>query len=241
MVEHRLIGAEVRHDWSRLRKDCIDSVWLLPDSQKHSQVGQAGVRVVGLEGTLVSLTIFATSQFRALFDKVISESEFQQLSSTPFTFQSVLVSDRVQQRFVKQIFKEIFKALFVPGQSSTARGGSSSVFASNDLEEEEDDDEDDDARHFAPGFRPRLWCPFLGGSAGCPYGNTCTCAHHESELHPETLGEGSLPWRCLRLSHMDMARDWALLLVYGTDCSMDYLKAKNSWGGDGASVDSSGC
>ena len=36
---------EVRHEWSRLRKDAIHSVWS-PASQKHSNVGQAGVGVV---------------------------------------------------------------------------------------------------------------------------------------------------------------------------------------------------
>ena len=45
VVEHRLIPAKVRHEWSRLHMDGIHSVWS-PASQKHCQVGQAGVGVV---------------------------------------------------------------------------------------------------------------------------------------------------------------------------------------------------
>ena len=67
-VECRLIPGEVRHEWSMLRKDGIHSV-RFPASQKHSQVGQAGVGVVRLKGALVSLPTFAASQFQALFTR----------------------------------------------------------------------------------------------------------------------------------------------------------------------------
>ena len=63
------IPANVRHEWSSLRKDGIHSVWS-PFSQKHSQEGQAGVGVVSLRGALVSLPSTATSQLRALFHQV---------------------------------------------------------------------------------------------------------------------------------------------------------------------------
>ena len=44
VVDQRLITAKVRHEWSRLRKDGVHSVWS-PASQKHSHVGQAGCGV----------------------------------------------------------------------------------------------------------------------------------------------------------------------------------------------------
>ena len=68
VVEHRLIPAKVRHEWSRLHVDGIHSVWS-PASRKHCQVGQAGVGVVSLKGAPVSLPIFATSQREGLLGR----------------------------------------------------------------------------------------------------------------------------------------------------------------------------
>ena len=64
--EHRL-PAKVRHEWSRLRKDGIHSVWSA--SQEVSHVGQAGSGVVSFRGALVSFPSFATSQFRVFCEQ----------------------------------------------------------------------------------------------------------------------------------------------------------------------------
>ena len=49
VVEHRLIPARVRSEWSRLRKKDLASIWS-PASQASSHVGSAGVGVVSLRG-----------------------------------------------------------------------------------------------------------------------------------------------------------------------------------------------
>ena len=47
VVEHRLIPARVRSEWSRLRNKDLSSIWA-PASQDSSHVGNAGVGVVSL-------------------------------------------------------------------------------------------------------------------------------------------------------------------------------------------------
>ena len=63
VVEHRLIPARVRSEWSRLRVKGLSSVWA-PASQDSSHVGNAGVGVVSLRGAPVDLPTFATAQFK---------------------------------------------------------------------------------------------------------------------------------------------------------------------------------
>ena len=67
VVEHRLIPARVRSEWSRLRKKDSASIWS-PASQVSSHVGSAGVGVVSLRGASLSLPTFATAQFKRFFD-----------------------------------------------------------------------------------------------------------------------------------------------------------------------------
>ena len=67
VVEHRLIPARVRSEWSRLRKKDLASVWS-PASQVSSHVGSAGVGVISLRCAPLSLPTFATAQFRKFFD-----------------------------------------------------------------------------------------------------------------------------------------------------------------------------
>ena len=67
VVEHRLIPARVRSQWSRLRRKDLSSIWA-PASQVSSHVGNAGVGVVSLRGAPISLPTFATAQFRRFFD-----------------------------------------------------------------------------------------------------------------------------------------------------------------------------
>ena len=61
VVEHRLIPARVRNEWSRLRSKDLSSIWA-PASQVSSHVGNAGVGVVSLRGASLSLPTFATTQ-----------------------------------------------------------------------------------------------------------------------------------------------------------------------------------
>ena len=63
VVEHRLIPARVRSEWSRLRKKDLASIWS-PASQVSSHVGSAGVGVTSLRGASLSLPTFATAQFK---------------------------------------------------------------------------------------------------------------------------------------------------------------------------------
>ena len=63
VVEHRLIPARVRGEWSRLRRKDLASIWS-PASQDSSHVGNAGVGVVSLRGAHLSLPTFATAQFK---------------------------------------------------------------------------------------------------------------------------------------------------------------------------------
>ena len=67
VVEHRLIPARVRSEWSRLRRRDLASIWS-PASQVSSHVGNAGVGVVSLRGAPLSLPSFATAQFERFFD-----------------------------------------------------------------------------------------------------------------------------------------------------------------------------
>ena len=67
VIEHRLIPARVRSEWSRLRRKDLASVWS-PASQVSSHVGNAGVGVVSLRGAPLSLPTFATAQFKRFFD-----------------------------------------------------------------------------------------------------------------------------------------------------------------------------
>ena len=67
VVEHRLIPARVRGEWSRLRRSAVSSIWA-PACQETSHVGNAGVGVVSLRGALLSLPSFATAQFHRFFD-----------------------------------------------------------------------------------------------------------------------------------------------------------------------------
>ena len=66
-VEHRLIPARVRSEWSRLKKMDLASIWS-PASQASSHVGSAGVGVVSLRGASLSLPTFATARFERFFD-----------------------------------------------------------------------------------------------------------------------------------------------------------------------------
>ena len=67
VVEHRLIPAKVRSEWSRLRRKDLASIWS-PASQVSSHVGSAGVGVVSLRGAPLSLPTFATAQFKRFSD-----------------------------------------------------------------------------------------------------------------------------------------------------------------------------
>ena len=67
LVEHWLIPARVRSEWSRLRVKGLSSVWS-PASQDSSHVGNAGVGVVSLRGAPLALPTFATAQFKRFFD-----------------------------------------------------------------------------------------------------------------------------------------------------------------------------
>ena len=67
VVEHRLILARVRGEWSRLRRGGA-SPTRAPARQDSSHVGNAGVGVVSLKGASLSLSTFATAQFQRFFD-----------------------------------------------------------------------------------------------------------------------------------------------------------------------------
>ena len=67
VVEHRLIPARVRSEWSRLKGKGLSSI-CGPTSQDSSHVGNAGVGVVSLRGALLALPTFATAQFKRFFD-----------------------------------------------------------------------------------------------------------------------------------------------------------------------------
>ena len=60
VVEHRLIPARVRSEWSRLRVKGLSSIWA-PASQDSSHVGDAEVLPL-------LLPTFATAQFKRFFD-----------------------------------------------------------------------------------------------------------------------------------------------------------------------------
>ena len=66
VVEHRLILARVRSEWSRLERKNLASIWS-PASQVSSHVGNAGVGVVSLRSSPLSLPSFATAQFKRFF------------------------------------------------------------------------------------------------------------------------------------------------------------------------------
>ena len=67
VVEHRLIPARVRGEWSRLRKKGLASIWA-PASQDSSHVGHAGVGVVSVKGALVALPTCTAAQFWRFVD-----------------------------------------------------------------------------------------------------------------------------------------------------------------------------
>ena len=67
VVEHKLIPARVRSEWSRLRRGSLSSIWS-PASQDLSIVGNAGVGLVSLKGAPLALPTFATAQFQRFFD-----------------------------------------------------------------------------------------------------------------------------------------------------------------------------
>ena len=67
VVEHRLIPARVRGEWSGLRRGGVSSV-RPPACQDTSHVGNAGVGVVSLKGAPISMPTFATAQFQRFFD-----------------------------------------------------------------------------------------------------------------------------------------------------------------------------
>ena len=69
VVEHRLIPARVRGEWSRLRRSGVSSIWA-PACEETSHVGNAGVGVVSLKGAHLSLPSFATAQFQRFFSVV---------------------------------------------------------------------------------------------------------------------------------------------------------------------------
>ena len=54
VVEHRLIPAEVRSEWARLRRKGLAAIWA-PAPQESSHVGNAGVGVISMRGALVAL------------------------------------------------------------------------------------------------------------------------------------------------------------------------------------------
>ena len=67
VVEHRLILARVRSEWTRLKCKGLASI-SAPACQDSSHVGNAGVGVVSLRGTPVALPTFATAQFTWFFE-----------------------------------------------------------------------------------------------------------------------------------------------------------------------------
>ena len=67
VVEHRLIPARVRSEWTRQKGKGLASVWALA-CQDSSHVGPACVGVISTRGAPVSLPTFATAQFRLFFE-----------------------------------------------------------------------------------------------------------------------------------------------------------------------------
>ena len=67
VVEHRLIPARERGEWSRLRRSGVSSIWA-PACQETSHVGNAGVGVVSLKGASLTLPTSAAAQFKGFFD-----------------------------------------------------------------------------------------------------------------------------------------------------------------------------
>ena len=67
VVEHRLVPARVRGEWTRLRARGASSVWSSA-SQESSHVGHGGVGVISLRSAPLSLPASATAQFKRFFD-----------------------------------------------------------------------------------------------------------------------------------------------------------------------------
>ena len=67
VVEHMLIPARVRSEWSRLGGKGIASIWA-PACQDTSHVGNTGVGVVSLKGAPVLMPTFATAYFQRFID-----------------------------------------------------------------------------------------------------------------------------------------------------------------------------
>ena len=66
VVEHRLIPARVRSEWTRLRRKGLASIWA-PANQESSHVGNAGVGVISMKGAPLALPTFANAQFWSFF------------------------------------------------------------------------------------------------------------------------------------------------------------------------------
>ena len=66
VVEHRLLPARVRSEWSRLRSKGLSSIWA-PASQDSYHSRNAGVGVISMKGAFLALPTFATAQFRSFF------------------------------------------------------------------------------------------------------------------------------------------------------------------------------
>ena len=67
VVEHRLIPARVRTEWSRLRSKGVASIWASA-SHDSTHVGNAAVGVISLRCAPLSLPTFATAHFKRFFE-----------------------------------------------------------------------------------------------------------------------------------------------------------------------------
>ena len=67
VVEHRLIPARVRSEWTMLRGKGLATIIWAPASQESSHVGNAGVGVISMRGAPLSLPTFATVTVVELF------------------------------------------------------------------------------------------------------------------------------------------------------------------------------
>ena len=70
VAERRLIPAQVRSEWARLRRRGLASVWA-PACQDSSHVANAGIGLISMRGAPVSLPTFATAQFKRVFSTVV--------------------------------------------------------------------------------------------------------------------------------------------------------------------------
>ena len=177
VVEHRLIPARVRSEWSRLRRKDFASIWS-PASQVSSHVGSAGVGVVSLRGAHLSLPTFVTAQFKRFFDLGRAVRCMVPLGSGRFMHLVVLYgfqgadSDAEQLFFTEQLFDAALGELSVVARGQPcllvgdfnveptkipclAKGISAGRWV--DLEE---------AWALAAGLRPAVTCKKTWGSSG---------------------------------------------------------------------------